>query len=458
MTTVKGKNVLVLGLGRFGGGVEVVKFLINNNAKVRVSDSSNPQFLSDSINNLKDFPVEFRFGPHREEDLGGIDLVVVNPAITLHHPYLTLIANKKIPITTEVNLFFERCRGKIIAVTGTNGKETVINLIAQILIKMGQKVLIGGNIGHPLINQLDQISKGTQVIFELSSFQLERLKLIKKRPEIAIITNIFSDHLDWHSSQANYIDAKFEIFNGQKPTDLAIVNIDDPIIAENISRIKSRLVKVSSTGGQADVGVKNNQIVALANGQAEILSSTNLTLPGRHNLENVALACACAWELGAGQRDIEPVVTNFVGVKNALEFLGSKNGIDYFNDSEATNPQATIAAINSFDRPTWIILGGYDKKIDYQPMLKLIAKKACGVAIIGQLADQFSRWLSAAKSPVKFINAKNLATAFSWIQENSKSGEIVLLSPGTSSYDQYKNLGERAEEFKKLVSEVPSES
>lgn len=447
----KDKNILVLGLGRFGGGVGVASFLASQGAQVRVGDTLTEAQLKDSIEKLKDYKIDYRLGGHKLEDLDGIDLVVVNSAIPPSNDFLKEIENRGIEQTTEVNIFFEHCPGKIIAVIGTNGKETVVRFIAAILEKANREYMVGGNIGTSLLSELDQINSQTFVVFEISSFQLHRLKWIKRRPEIAVYTNIQEDHLDWHQNMENYIQDKLSALAGQGPEGVAIINVDDDNLNKNLDKVEGRLIKTSLNELTAGVFARDNQILAGTDGNYQVLFSGELKVPGRHNLANAISAAAVGYALGLTQKEIEPALLSYTGINHALEYVGEVNGVKFYNDSEATNPRATLAGLESFKENIWLIAGGFDKKIDYSPLANSIAHKVVGLAVIGQLTESLADQVKLLNPQVQINKSYVLNTAFAWIVKKAVPGDVILFSPGTSSYDQFNNLEERGDIFKSLV-------
>lgn len=450
----KGKNVLVLGLGRFGGGVGVTRFLAKSGAHVRVSDAASAAELQSSINQLKDYTIDYRLGSNQESDLDNIDLVVVNPVFAPTHPFIKIIEKRGIEQTTEVNIFFQLCQGKIIAVIGTNGKETVVKLIEAMLKNANKEVVVGGNIGASLLSQLDEIGTQTWVVFELSSFQLHRLRSILRRPEIAVYCNIQPDHLQWHGNLDNYINDKCVALVGQGKEGVAVINVDDPILRRVSEQVEGNLIPTSLSFIERGVYVQNNQIIANLSGKKVTLSPTELKIPGRHNLSNAVLAAAVAYSCGANPQSIQSALAHFNGVAHALEFVAEIKGVKYYNDSAATNPTATIAALESFDQPIWLIVGGFDKQIDYTPVAKIISQKTKGVATIGQLTQSLASLIESFSGTTQIERAGNLSHALAWANQRAQAGGCVVLSPSTSSYDQYNNLEERGEEFVRLVKKL----
>lgn len=457
MINFTGKNVLIFGLGKFGGGVGVTKYLTTRGAKIRVVDEAPPEKLQESINRIDNPTTSYHFGPPTTNQLEGIDLVVVNSAIPPHHPFLIEIEKKDIPQTTEVNIFFEQCKGKIIGVIGTNGKETVVKLVEAILKRSNAKVFIGGNIGKSLLEDVEKIAPSDWVVFELSSFQLYRLSWIKKRPKIIVYTNIQPDHLEWHGALKAYIAAKFAALVGQGSAGVAIFNIDDPYLREGMAKAEGRVVTVSQARSDADIRIKNNNIIA-REGEKEInLSPAELKIIGKHNLLNAMLAAAVGYIVGAKKEAISPALTQFPGVEHALEFVAEINGLTFINDSAAANPDATMAALNSFTKPIWLIAGGYDKKIDLNDLSQMIAEKVEGIATIGQLTNPLADLVDRQNPAIKLLRAGDLQTAFKWCATQAEKESIVLLSPASSSYDQFTNLEQRGDIFKDLVAKFGNE-
>lgn len=464
VSTFHGKKVLILGLGRFGGGVGVTRFLAKEGAILRVADNASADALKDSIAQLAGYTIDYRLGPHTPDMLDNIDYVVVNPAFAPHHPFIKEIEKRGIIQTTEVNIFFERCKGILIGIIGTNGKETVMRIADDILRTMGKKVVVGGNIGTSLLDMLDTITSDTCVLFELSSFQLHRLTWIHRRPDIAVYCNITPDHIEWHGNLDAYIADKYVALHGQGEHGVAIINVDDPILRrESVRYVEGVRIDVSIHEKTNGVYVLEKRIVGERDGKSIDLSPTDLKIVGNHNLSNAVCAAAIGLYFGADASVIGPVLTHFRGVEHALEYVDCVDGIEFYNDSAATNPDATSAALASFTRPIILIIGGYDKQIDWDGVLSAIAQQVKAVATIGQLTDPFADALHRLNPSLPVHRAHTLDKAFSWCVDNATRGEVVLLSPSTSSYDQYRNLEQRGDEFKKYVTtfsgkEVDNES
>lgn len=426
MTNVKGKKVLVMGLGRFGGGVSVTKWLVEQGAEVTVSDLKTAEQLSESVQKLNGLKLKWILGKHDSRVLKNSDLVVVNPAVKPDSPYLKMASKWRVPLTTEINLFMERCPAKIIGITGTNGKETVSRMAYAILNSKAKsqksKIWLGGNIGKSLLPDLDRIKSDDLVILELSSFQLAWLPIINKSPDVAVVVNIAPDHLDWHKTMRGYLDTKRNIVRFQKRDDFAVLNWRDKNVQKIAKGAKANLVKVQRP-----------------------LKQLTLRVAGDHNRMNATLAAEVGRLFGVSPSAILHVLSSFPGIEHALEYVGARDGVKFYNDSAATTPEATIAALNSFDQPVILIAGGYDKKINLKPLLGPIKERSSRVILIGQTGRVLHKLIPGS------IHAGVLDQAVFFAKSVAASGDIVLLSPAAASYDQFENLEERGRLFKQLV-------
>lgn len=430
MIQVKGKKVLVMGLGRFGGGVGVARWLAKEGARVTVTDLKTKKELEYSIRQLSisnfQFPIEFTLGKHDSNQIKQADLIVLNPAIKPDSPYLKIANKNRIPWTTEINIFLERCPAKVIGITGTNGKETVVKMVEMVLRKKLEsrqtKIWVGGNIGKSLLGDLPNIKGSDIVILELSSFQLAWLPIIKYSPNIAVIVNITPDHLDWHKTMAAYFDAKANILRFQEKTDVAVLNWGDKHTKRLSKHCRGTVVKVSSP------------------------ARIKLKVVGNHNKWNAAIAANVCKLFAISGKESYKIIKEFSGIAHALEYIGTKNGVVYYNDSAATTVEATQAALLSFGKKVILIVGGYDKKLPIDNLVKTIKKQAKQVYTIGQTGRVLHEKLKGLA-----VHSGNLERAFKDINNKAKKGDIVLLSPATASYDQFDNLEQRGERFKELV-------
>jgi UDP-N-acetylmuramoylalanine--D-glutamate ligase len=429
MQDVKGKRVTVAGLGRFGGGTAVTKWLVEQGAKVLVTDRDPAEKLAASVAELDGLPVELRLGEHRVEDFTNTDLLVASPAIPLTNQYVVAAKGAGVPVTTEVRLFIERCPATIVAVTGTKGKSTTTTLLAKMLSQKFQTWL-GGNIGKSLLADLPRIETHDIVVLELSSFMLEYLRPMRWSPHIAVVTNLSVDHLDWHGSEAAYLESKKAILEFQRRDDYAIVNENDEA---SIRLAESTPAKVEFFGTHAR-------------------KPFALRLPGEHNQSNAQAAFTAAYCLGITFNEAQAAVRDFTGLPHRLELVHEEHGIRYYNDSIATIPDAAIAALDSFPEGSVIqIVGGYDKKIPMDEMCSELAGRAKAVLTIGTTGAVLAQATRSHNASATVHECGELKRAVELAQQLAGPGDNVVLSPGCASYDQFVNFEQRGEAFKLLV-------
>ena len=426
-----GKRVTVVGLGRFGGGIGAARWLCNQGAIVTVTDQASETDLAESLDQLAGLSINFDLGGHSPESFLEADYLVVSPAIPPEMSLLTQARQAGVPITTEINLFIERCPARIVAVTGAVGKSTTTAMIGEVL-KHDFTVHVGGNIGKSLLGELDQIKPTDIVVLEISSFQLEYTSEIKFRPDIALVTNLIPNHLDRHGTMEAYASAKQNIFRYQREDDLLILNQTDPATA-NWAKLAPGKVKFFTP----------------------IADAFDLAIPGIHNQANAQAAWAVAQALGVSRKTASAELAKFPGLIHRLEFICEKNLIKYFNDSKCTTPTGAVVALSAFDPGKAIILlGGYDKKVSFAELADAITTRAKAVVAFGQTADSI---IQAVKSAPGFYDslgvktATDLSEAFEIAQNLAKPGDAILLSPACASYDQFTNYQQRGELFRKLA-------
>lgn len=431
MNSLAGQHVTVAGLGRFGGGIAAARWLCMQGAKVLVTDRDPPEKLADSVKQLDGLPINFRLGEHREEDFAQADLVVASPAIKPGNPFLQAAKAAGVPITTEIRLFIERCPARIIGVTGTKGKSTVTAMLGKIL-SSHFGVWIGGNIGKSLLPDLGLIQKSHWVVLELSSFMLEYLRESRWSPHIALVTMISADHLDWHGSAEAYVDAKKNILRFQGAQDYAVLNEEDPQTA-GLAR--------EAVGKVIYYGTRNRR-------------KFDLLLPGVHNQLNAQAAFTAAEICGVDFSSAQKSLADFNGLPHRLQFIHEENGVKYFDDSIATIPDAAIAALESFAPKKVIqIVGGYDKGLPITTLCAKLLERAKAVLCIGATGPKLLESLeqSSSQSGAAVYRCHDLATAVGIARKIAVNGDVVLLSPGFASYDQFVNFEKRGEEFVRLA-------
>jgi len=443
---VKGKRILVVGLGK--SGVASALFLESRGARVTVSDAKSEEQLRHEIPSLLDRGIVVETGKHGERTFRDQDMIVVSPGVPTDVPQLEQARRLGIPVLGEIELAARFLQGTIVAITGSNGKTTTTTLAGEIVASGGRKTLVGGNIGTPAITFVDQTSPDAWVVLEISSFQLETISDF--RSHIAAILNVTPDHLDRHGSMENYIAAKARIFENQTANDFAVLNADDPLTAQLAGALRSQVVWFSRRHAvERGTYVRDGTIFFRdSGGDHEIAPSAEITLKGAHNLENVLAAVAIGALSGAAPAAIRRAVKEFKAVEHRLEFVQTVRGVEYYNDSKATNVDATIKALESFPGGIHLILGGKDKGSDYGVLRNLLRERAVCVYTIGAAAAKIESQIGDA---VSISSSGTLELAVRKAAEQAKPGEIVLLAPACASFDQFQNYEERGRTFKDLV-------
>ncbi len=467
--TFKDKKITVMGLGLFGGGAGLARYLIRQGARLIITDLKTEEQLAQPLSTLDGLdgsPVELHLGGHREEDFRGVDMVMVNPAVPRGTRFVEIARENNVPIETEMNLFFKSCRAPILGVTGTKGKSTTTALIGDMLRHQERKVWVGGNIGlgYSLLERIDEIGEDDIVVLELSSFQLEDLGKLKISPHVSVVTNIAPNHLDRHGSYEEYKEAKKNIMRFQGPGDYCILNLDDRELRKwPVDTGARSKVLWFSTGTAVDSGAfLDNGGVRLrtgGNGQGETrisgLSATKL--PGAHNVTNIVTASCAAFLMGAGREHIEETIREFTGLEHRLEFVCETGGVRYYNDSIATTSESAIAGIRAFEGPLALIAGGYDKGSPFDAFAEECAKNTKCVILIGKTARGIGSLISSAKGEKDtpaILYASSLEEAVRKLGDMVQKGDTVLLSPACASYDMFVNFEDRGKQFKALVRRI----
>ncbi len=450
--SLRGKRVLVAGLGLFGGGAAAARYLVAQGADVLVTDLKTEMQLAASLQELSDLDLELRLGRHECDDFGEADLVVANPAIPFRSEYLQTSIGGGVPVTTEIGLFAARFPGRTIAVTGTSGKTTTTTLLGQIISNAIPDTLVGGNMGVSLLEQLPTSSAHTTAVLELSSFQLRYLGMTEWRPDIAVVTNFAPNHLNIHDGIEDYRHCKQQLIAHQTSHDVTILNADDNEIASWAASTEAR---VSGFGvgrvGDRGVFVDGDCIVCSADGkQVEICRVGDLCIPGEHNQANACAAGCAAVEAGVTLDLIGEGMTSFQGVAHRLEYCGDVDGVSYYNDSIATSPERTRVAIEALRGPLVLIAGGSDKGLDYAELGKLISELVARVILIGETADRIADTVSGSVVD----RVESLEDAVLLASRSAKQGDTVLLSPASASFDMFSNFEERGWKFKAIVSQL----
>ena len=450
MMELKGKKVLVVGLGK--SGLAAALFLRRRGAQVTVSDIRSAELLAHDIPALLEEGINVEAGGHGLLTFRRQDLIVVSPGVPLDTPELVQVRNFGLPIIGELELAARFLKGKTIAITGSNGKTTTTTLVGEVLKAAGLLTLVAGNIGVPVISLVDESTDDSWSVLEVSSFQLESTETF--HPRIAVILNITPDHLDRHGTFENYALAKERIFAAQDENDFVVLNADNARAAAASARSKARVYWFSlehpvPQGAWVDAG----QVVFRMEKDAPfetIMPLSAIPLKGEHNVENV-LGAVCASRLaGASPEVMRAAVENFKAVEHRLEFVATINGIHFYNDSKATNVDATAKAIAAFPGGIHLILGGKDKNSDYTLLSDLLRARVKAVYTIGSAAEKIE---SQLRGVISIHSCETLDRAVTTAAAAAHPGDIVLLAPACSSFDQFESYEHRGRKFKELVHE-----
>jgi len=447
---LKGKKVLVVGLGK--SGLAAALFLRHRGAQVTVSDVRSAEALAKDIPALLEEGIMVEAGGHGLLTFRRQDLIVVSPGVPLTTPELVQVRSFGLPVIGELELAARFIKGKMLAVTGSNGKTTTTTLLGEILKEAGLPTLVGGNIGVPVVSLVDESTDDTWSVLEVSSFQLESTEQF--HPSIAVILNITPDHLDRHGSFENYIQAKERIFAVQDANDCLVLNADNTPAAQAASRAASRVfwfsvehpVPQGAWLQQGYVVYRSQQNAAIE----QVMPLGGIPLKGTHNVENVLAAVAAARQAGAPAQAIRRAIENFRAVEHRLEYVATINGVEYYNDSKATNVDATAKAVAAFSSGIHLILGGKDKGSDYTTLSQLLRERVRAVYTIGSAAAKIESHL---RGVVTLQSCETLENAVNAAAAAAHPGDVVLLAPACSSFDQFDSYEHRGRIFKELVSE-----
>jgi UDP-N-acetylmuramoylalanine--D-glutamate ligase len=461
-TRFTGKRITIMGLGFFGGSIGLARYLVSQGAQVTITDVKPAAELQDSITALHGLPVRFVLGGHERRDFTDADMVFASPAVRQDSAYLMAARTHGVPLDTEMNLFMRLCRGSIIGVTGSNGKTTTTSLIGAILRAQNPRTQVGGNIGHSLLPEVENIEPGDPVVLELSSFQLADLAAVGRSPHIGLFLNLSPNHLDRHGTMEAYLAAKMQIFAHQGPDDVAILNADDPPLLPIVGRLRSRVRQFSAVHAvEAGAYVDGDYLVVSHSGRASgVCRLGDIPLLGRHNVANVLAAVAAADACGVSAVAMRAAIRAFPGVEHRLEHVRTLQGVSFYNDSIATTPTGTLAALAAIQQPIWLIAGGYDKGLPFATLGEAIGQRVKGVFLIGTTAPKIAQAIAQARPPGNDLPAVRLCAdlheAVLAAFGAARPGEVVLLSPACASYDQFRNFVERGRLFKQLVCTLES--
>ena len=447
-----GKCVLVVGLARTG--VAVSRFAASRGAAVTATDEKPESELAETAAKLRADGVNLALGKHAPEMFLDQDLIVASPGVPANLPPLEAARARGIPVWSEIELAWRFLRGKLVAITGSNGKTTTTSLVAHILKTAGVPVLTGGNIGVPLVSLVESSADSTVTVAEISSFQLETIESF--RPEIGVLLNLTPDHLDRHASFGEYAATKLRLFENQLATDAAVLNADDPEVTKNMPSRPHVYWFSRRTRVAEGAFLSEGQIIFRSDGSEEAVARlAEIPLRGDHNVENVLAACVAARMAGATPAAIADGVRTFQGVEHRLEFVAEIGGVQFYNDSKATNVDAALKAIEAFPGPLIVILGGKDKGSPYTPLREPLHARARAAVLIGAAAEKIAADLSGA---LPLERAGTLERAVPLAVERAHPGDVVLLAPACSSFDQFENYEQRGRVFKQLIGKLQQKS
>lgn len=461
MSKFKGKKVLIVGCGT--SGVASAKFLVKQGARVMITDMKQRTELAEPLKELGDLKVEFEFGGHTERSFMGADMIIVSPGVNAtHHALLQAAKAKGTPVTSEVELAVGELEQPLIAITGTNGKSTVTTFIGEIFRADQKGAFVGGNLGTPLIEYITAGQSGQVAVAELSSAQLELTE--KMVPAVAVFMNIDQDHLDRYGTMENYIAAKKKLIKVCDRNSWVVLNYDDPVVRAFANECNGKIVWFTlknpmEVGGEfaekffgAYYDAARNVIVAKLTGKEEIYTLEQYKLFGDHNKLNLMASICASRVMGVNPAPIQTCINQFKGLPHRLEFVRKKDGVYFFNDSKATNIQSVQASLAAFKRsPIILIAGGKDKNMDFGPLAQVVHSKVKLLILVGEAKEKINRALGDF-AETYLVGTFEEAVLMSF--QKSRNGDIILLSPGCSSQDMFRDFEERGDYFKKLVNQL----
>lgn len=450
---IHGKKIAMCGIGV--SNTPLIMNFLSKGARVYACDRRNRQMLGEIADTLENAGAELRLGENYLENLE-VDMIFRTPGMNFHLPELDAARKKGIAVTSEMEVFFDLCPATVFAITGSDGKTTTTTLISKMLEAEGKRVFVGGNIGTPLLPEIENITKDDFVVVELSSFQLISMR---KSPDIAVVTNVAPNHLDVHKDMDEYVEAKKNIILHQNAFSRTVLNKDNEITNGFKPFVRGQSLSFSmetplKNGAWLD---ENGTIHMSYRGiDAPIMHRDDIAILGDHNVENYLAAITAVWGY-VGVDSIKKVAKEFKGVPHRIEFVREVNGVKYYNDSIASSPTRTIAGLKAFPQKVWLIAGGYDKHIPYEPMVPYVLEKVKKLILCGDTADKIEKAVKSSKeykSSPEIIRVDDIAQAVEYIHENAESGDIAALSPASASFDKFPNFVARGNYFKDLVNKL----
>lgn len=453
----KGKKIVVFGIGELGGGVSSIKFLVANGAHVIATDIKSKEVLKKSLKEIKDLKnVTLVLGQHRSEDFIHADMIIKTPGCSWNNEYIKLALKNEIQVETDASLFFRLCKNRIIGITGSKGKTTVSHMVSHFLKSSGYHAIQIGVGVTPVLDRLELLKKNSIVVFELSSWRLSAIKFSKISPTVSIFTSFFPDHMNYYKNMEEYWNDKKQIFKYQKKDDTFVFNSDDENIIKKINDLDLNMNKIAvSIKNDKNSGIFVEDGIAFLNKDdemIEIAKLSNMNVIGEHNKRNILLAMGAVASIGGNISKLRRAVKFFSPVKYRLEHIRTLNKVEYYNDTAATNPTAALMALNSFKNKNIILLaGGSDKNLGTMEFVNKIVKNVKKVLFLkGKYSEKLISEIKKLKIYNDITNYKMYDSMYSIIKdakELSSENDIILLSPGASSFSMFKNEFERGDEF-----------
>jgi len=464
MMELSQKNIVVVGLGVTG--VAVARFLKNRGAAVTVTDRASESDLGSKVQEFQAMGISLELGRHRSETFEKADLIVLSPGVSHTIEPVLQASQRGVTVMGEIELASRYIRQPVVAVTGTNGKTTTTELLGDMLKRSGCKVFVGGNIGNPLIDYADGKQAADVIVAEISSFQLDTIETF--RPHVGVLLNITADHLDRYPNFKAYAASKIRLFENQQANDIAVINGSDPLVRSLTKNVKSQKLIYPNPRIDEKGAILNNHnitlssdlfvstVVKIRNPKSKIqnhisLDLTQLKLAGRHNLENACAAGLAALAAGAQPDAIQGTLNRFQGSAHRLEYIETIDDVDYYNDSKATNVDAVIRAVECFNKPVILIMGGLDKGSDFKELRKVVSRHVKNLFVMGQATDLIR---TALEDTTPTTRVTSMADAAKHAYRAGSPGDVVLLSPGCASFDMYDNYAQRGDDFKESVAKL----
>ncbi len=450
------KNILIAGLGRTG--IATADFLIKRGANVIITDTLTENELGNKADKAREMGARLVLGGHKISDFEKVDMIIISPGVP--HTILPLIRakEKRIPVMGEIELASLFIKEPIIAITGTNGKTTTTTLVGEMLKQSGIKTFVGGNIGNPLISFIDGKEKAEIIVCEVSSFQLDTIETF--RPKIGVLLNITEDHLDRYTDYDEYEKSKMRIFKNQKSNDIAILNGADQrirVISDSIGNRKLFFgFRKKGEKGADEIFDQSGTVSGInikTNAKDISVNISGFNLMGKHNIYNASAACLATFVIGGNIKGINAALEQFKGLPHRTEYIATINGIDYINDSKATNIDAVIKAIYTFNKPITLIMGGRNKGGDFIKLVDILKNRIKNLILIGEAKKLIKKTIEN-NCTYRILEASSMEEAVYFSGKNASFGDVVLLSPGCSSFDAYNNYAERGRDFREAVKKM----